>query len=183
MKKKIIIISVMCVLILIFSGITYSVLSTGVQTHVNQNIAKFVFDADKTDMINLPLYDFKPGDTKEYKFSISNNKEENDSIISSDVTIIYNIIINTYHFMPLDIKLYKIVNDKEEEIMVCDETKSRNENNELVCKSSDQRINYRSNKNDDYVLKLTFDERYNSYEYSNLVDYIDLKIESYQDVG
>lgn len=184
MRKKILIIIFLLISILFFSGITYSILNSSTSLALNQSIAKFVFDAKKTDTIELPLYDFKPGDIKDYKFQVSNNKEENSLNISSDVTIVYNIIIKTYHFMPLKIELYKEdIDSNEVLVMNCDESYSRNENNELVCKSSNQEMNYNTNINDNYIIRLTFDERYNSVEYSNIIDYIDLAIESYQDVG
>lgn len=182
MRKKVIIIIFLIIAIILLSGITYSALSTNVDAITNQNIAKFIFNAQKTDLIELPLYDLKPGDVKDYSFSVSNNLEENESNISSDVTIIYNIIVNTYHFMPLKIELYK-EDSSEVLIMTCDESYSRNEKNELVCKSEKQQMNYDTNIIDNYILRLTFDEEYNSYEYSSLIDYIDLKIESYQKVG
>lgn len=181
MRKKIIILIFLIVCIVLLSGITYSVLTSGSTLSTNQDIAKFIFDAQKIDHIDLPLYDLKPGDVKEYKFSVSNNREENNLNISSDVTIVYNIIVNTYHFMPLKIELYN-EDDNQTPIMICDESYSRNEDRELICKSEAQYMSYSTNVKDNYILRLTFEEQYNSFEYSNLIDYIDLEIESYQKV-
>ncbi len=181
MKKKIIIIFVLLVLIIMISGITYSTLNAEANLSSNQNIAKFIFDAKKTNHIELALYDMKPGDSNDYNFLVSNNKEDNSLKLSSDVTIEYNIIVKTFHFIPLEIYLYKEGNDLP--IMQCDESNSRNENNELVCKSSTQEMKYENEITDSYKLNIKFPEKYNTYEYSNLIDYIDLEIESYQKVG
>ena len=44
-------------------------------------------------------------------------------------------------------------------------------------------MQYTTNVNDDYELKVEFDEKYNEEEYSDLVDYIDIEIKSWQKVG
>lgn len=69
----------------------------------DQNIAKFIFNTKQLDEINIPLLDIKPGENKEYLFSVANNENGN----KSDVDFEYQIIIKTYHFVPLEINLYK----------------------------------------------------------------------------
>jgi hypothetical protein len=70
----------------------------------NQDIAKFIFNAESLDQIELALIDLNPGDSEEYSFSVSNNYSGN----ISGVTIEYQIIIKTYHLVPLIIELYWI---------------------------------------------------------------------------
>lgn len=179
MNKKVIIIVLLIVSIFLLAGITYSSLNINADARTNENIAKFIFDFNTSEQINLPLYDLKPGDTKIYDFSVTNSRD--DKI--SDVSIEYQIILKTYHFMPLDISLYRKDGNEETLVMNCDESYSRNEYNELVCKSELQEMDYSKNNLDNYIIKLTFNDNYNSYEYSNLIDYIDLEIESYQKVS
>lgn len=184
MKKKLIVIAGFLVLLVLGAGVTYSAFNSSASMKTNQNIAKFVFEANQTDHIELPLYDLKPGDTKDYKFSVSNGKSLDDIISLSDVTINYEIIVSTYHFIPLNIELYSVVDDKEEVIMTCDENNySRDENNILKCTSDTLGMNYNSTKLDNYLIRITFDEKYNTYEYSDLVDFIDVEINSWQKVG
>ena len=83
--------------------------------------------------------------------------------------------------MPLDIKLYK--GESEEAILVCDESFARNDSNEVLCTTEIQNMQYTTNVNDDYELKVEFDAKYNEEEYSDLVDYIDIEIKSWQKVG
>ena len=101
--KKIIIFIILVVCIDIGIGITYSAYKVEASTKTNVvSLATFVFDTDKKDLINIPISNIKPGDNLDYNFSVSNSSKDK----KSDVTIKYNIIIKTMHFIPLDIKLY-----------------------------------------------------------------------------
>lgn len=175
MKYKILI-SLFVVMFFIFSiGITYSYFNSDILLEsVDQKIAKFIFDTDTLDRLELPLIDLTPGQTEEYNFSVGNGSEE----IYSDVSIEYQLTILTPHFTPLDIELYK----GEDLVMSCDETYSRNDNNELVCNSPVQELLCDEDYLDDYTLRVTFDGDYDSDVYSNLIDYINLEIKSYQKV-
>ena len=174
--KKIIIIIILIICISIGVGITYSAYKIEASTKTNLvSLATFVFDTDKKDLINIPISDIKPGDDLEYKFSVSNSSKDK----KSDVTIKYNIILKTMHFIPLDIKLY----DKEDNlVLTCDETTKRNELNELECTTEDIIMPYVEDITDEYKLKLNFSNEYNDIEYSSLVDYINLEIKSSQKI-
>ena len=175
MKYKILI-SMFVVMFFIFGiGIAYSSFTSSSElSTVDQKIAKFVFDTETLDRLELPLVGMAPGQSEEYNFSISNSSDD----ISSDVTISYQLTILTPHFTPLVIELYK----EEELVMTCDESYSRNENNELVCNSSIQELSHEDESIDNYTLKITFDGLYNDESYSNLIDYINIEIKSYQKV-
>lgn len=178
-KKKIIII-VICVFILICgTGITYSLFTSNSNLIANQKIAQFIFEAARTDSIELPITNLNPGDEPvEYTFQVANNLEQK----KSEVTINYQIIIKTYHFMPLEIKLYK--EGEEEALLTCDETFSRDETtNQLICNSDIQKMVHNDEVTDKYTLELTFPAKYNSEVYSDLVDYIDIDINSWQSTG
>ena len=179
MKYKTLAILALLIALVFGSGITYSVFHSNASLSGNQGIAQFIFKTEKTNHLELPLFNLNPGDSKDYEFSVSNNSE--NSI--SHVTIEYQIIIQTYHFMPLDIKLYKIVDDTEELIMTCDEKYTRNEENALVCNSEVQEMSYIEESLDNYIIKVEFPAQYNDIEYSDLVDYIDITIKSWQKTG
>ena len=175
MKYKIMMVLLIIVFFVLSLGLTYSYFnsSSSVST-VDQRLAHFVFDTETLDRLELPLIDLTPGVVNSYNFSISNTSDE----VTSDVTIEYELTILTPHFTPLIIELYK----DDELVMSCDETYSRNENNELVCNSSMQELSHDSEYTDDYVLKVTFDGNYSDEMYSNLIDYINIEIKSYQKV-
>ena len=84
--------------------------------------------------------------------------------------------------MPLTIELYKIVDDTEQLIMTCDEKYNRNTENELLCNAAIQSMEYNQEILDDYKIKVTFPTTYNTEEYANLVDYIDVEIQSWQKI-
>ncbi len=177
MKHKVLIIVGMVLLILFGFGITYSFFhSSSTLRTLDQDIAKFVFNAENLDYLEIPLIDLKPGENKEYAFSVSNS----DMDTLSDVTIEYQMTVKTYHLAPLIIELYKVDGEDEELILNCDETYTRNENNELICNTSIQEMDYSAIKLDNYKLRVAFPSEYNNEEYTDLVDYINVEIKSWQ---
>lgn len=175
MKHKIIIIISIIITTFFVIGIAYSAFSSDAELNVaDQKIAKFVFDAKVQDEIELPLIDLEPNSKQEYLFSVTNSQENK----ISNVTINYQIAIKTFHFIPLEIKLYK--EGEEKEILNCDESYSRDEDNILVCNSPVQELKYNKKALDNYKIEVVFSNDYNSEEYADLVDFIDVEIKSWQ---
>ena len=83
MKYKILI-SLFIVMFFIFGiGITYSYFSSDTQLNsVDQRIAKFVFDTETLDRLELPLIDLTPGQSEEYSFSISNGSLQHSFLVN-----------------------------------------------------------------------------------------------------
>ena len=181
-RKKIIIILIISVVALSFTiGIAYSAFSSKAKVSmIDQKIAAFVFNAEKKANIEIPLENMQPGDKIDYAFSVTNNDEE----AVSEVNINYQIIIKTFHFIPLELKLYKITDEGQTktEIGVCNETFTRNAQNELVCNMPAQTMNYSEEYLDDYKLEVFFPEEYNGVIYSGLVDFLNLEIHSEQSI-
>ena len=98
----------------------------------------------------------------------------------SNVSVEYQMIIKTYHFVPLLIELYKLDGETEELILTCDETYTRNLDNELICNSPIQEMSHSLEKLDNYKIKIEFPEEYNDAMYAGLVDYINIEIKSWQ---
>lgn len=179
MRKKIILVIFLGLLVTFLSGITYSLFNSGaLMTSTNQGIASFIFEANNLEHIDLNLNGLIPGDEKEYLFSVTNTNEKS----ISDVTVEYELIIKTYHFIPITIDLYKVTDESEELIGSCDETSARNSSNELVCKMPISILLNSQEQIDDYKLKITFPKEYNDVSYSNLVDYINIEINSWQKI-
>ena len=178
MKRRISLIVMFGFLNILLVGVTYSFFKNENNLFANQDIAKFVFEAEETNTISVPLTDINPGDSTSYTFQVANNVDE----VVSQVTINYQCIIKTYHLMPLEIKLFK-TGSVEELILTCDETFSRDEDNQLVCNSIVQQMAYDNKVSHDYRLDIKFPDEYNSEDYANLVDYIDIDIRSWQDIG
>lgn len=176
MKTKVLI-TIFTLLIITFClGLTYSYFTADTtMNNVDQKIAKFIFNAEKQDQLEIPITSLFPGQTEEYEFSVTNEQEE----IKSDVSVDYQLIIKTPHLTPLIIEL---LDENNNIVLSCDETYSRNEDNELVCNTDNIEMSHTEGKKDNYKLKITFDENYNDETYSNLIDYIKLEIKSYQKV-
>ncbi len=181
MKKKyrILIILFMLILMIMGFGLTYSIFHSSTSlTSVDQGLAKFIFNTESLDQLQLSLVDFNPGDNKEYPFSIGNNSEGT----LSNVTVQYQMTIKTYHLIPLIINLYKVNGEVEELIFTCDETSTRNPQNELICNAPIQEMGHAAEQLDNYKLKVQFPSEYSGSEYSNLVDYINIQIKSWQKI-
>lgn len=175
MRYKILIGLFIVMLIIFSSGLTYSYFNSEVSyISTDQKLASFIFDTESLDRLELPLIDLTPGETKEYSFSVSNTKSNK----TSDVTILYQLTVLTPHFTPLIIEVYKGNNL----VMTCDENYSRNSNNELVCNTEVYELSYSRENVDNYKLKVTFDSRYSDLSYTNLIDYINIEIRSYQKI-
>lgn len=179
MKKKLMIIMAMFIIMAFGTGITYSVFTSDVFGNANQKIAKFIFNAEEVEELHLSLTDMYPGVTKEYQFSVSNNSSGN----LTNVTLNYNMIIKTYHFMPTEIKLYRMEGSNETLVISCDETFNRNDENELLCNTENIEMSFKKEELHNYKLEVSFPSLYNSEEYTDLVDYIDIEINSWQKIG
>ncbi len=179
MKYKIIITLIILSFLVVGYGLTFSVFNSNTSFNSNVNIAKFIFNTESLDEFQLALNGIKPGDIREYAFSVNNSNPEN----ISEVTVEYVILLRTYHFIPLNIELYKIVDETEELVMTCDETYIRNESNELVCGTELQELGFSETSIDNYRLKLEFSSEYDSSNFSNLMDYIDIEIKSWQKIN
>ena len=176
-KLKLVIILITSVLLICGIGITYSLFTSKGNLHADQKIAKFVFEAKKTDTIQLPITNLNPGDKTSYNFQVTNNSNDK----KSEVTINYELILKTYHFMPLEINLYKIVDDKEELVVKCDETISRDQQtNQIICNTKTSELSHNNELSENYRLDVSFPKQYNSLEYAELVDHIEIQIKSWQ---
>lgn len=176
-KYRIVLILFLLVSLVVGSCITYSLFHSTGRVVVNQDLARFVFDANNTDHIDLDLVGLTPGSSEDYYFSVTNRK--NNKL--SDVTIKYQITIKTMHTMPLTIKLYSIDDqDQETEVLQCDESYSRDSDHYLICNSSELEMAYSSAVVDRYKINVAFPQQYNGIEYADLVDTISVDIKSWQ---
>ncbi len=178
MKKRITLIIMFGFLNILLVGVTYSFFTSDAKFFANQDIAKFVFNLEETSSISVPITDLNPGDTTSYTFEVANNVYD----VVSQVSINYQVIIKTYHLMPLEIKLFK-TGGADELILTCDESFSRDSDNQLVCNSLVQEMVYDVKSSDKYRLDIKFSEEYNNEDYTDLVDYIDINIRSWQVIG
>lgn len=180
-KKKAIFILIAINLLIIILGSAYSAYnsSSNIKTN-NLQIAKIYVDNQELTNYELAVNDIVPGKDVNYEFFVSNSKNNK----KSDVNIEYKLYIETYLFLPLNITI--INKDTNENILNCN-SGNRNSENKIVCESQSIILNYNEEKRDNYILKLEFPEKKDdgsSWEedYSEIIDFIDIKIESKQKV-
>ena len=181
MKKKRIILILLLAYILIFGiNSTYSSYNSNGDGNLELSFAKIIFNNEAIDSLSLPISDLVPGESLEYKFKVSNNKDG----IRSEINIGYNINVETFKIIPVVIELYE--ENTEEPIINCNEKDfKRNTENKLICNTENFKLDFNDDMTDNYTLKISFD-KYNenndvwSEEYSELIDFIDIKINSWQ---
>ena len=179
-RYKILIVAYLLSFLVFGVGITYSIFHSKTSLEGEaKNVAKFIFGQKGLDTLSIPLIYLVPNVLKEYPFSISNN----DDINTSNVTIEYKLLLKTYHFAPLDIKLYEVTDNGDNLVISCDETAIRNASNELVCESDIKTLGHSNLGVDNYRLDVKFEDGYDSDIYSNIVDYINIEIKSWQKTG
>ena len=72
-KLNIIVLLLSGIMLVVGSSITFSLFTSTTKFIANQKVAKFIFNAEKTDLIELPITNLNPGDEVEYKFQVANN--------------------------------------------------------------------------------------------------------------
>ena len=172
MKVKILTIEIIVLIGLVFSGVTYSVYTSSNEIQVTQSIAKFNFQTISTDKIELTIDNIVPGDIEEYEFSVTNTVDKK----ASDVMIEYQITLKTLNSMPVFYELYY----GDQVVMTCDGSAERDEKNLLTCAAPIKKLNVGKVEKHDYKLKVNFPEQYNSYVYADLIDFVDIHIDSWQ---
>lgn len=161
-------------------GLTYSIFNSNTTlSSTNLDLASFVFNSENLDQFQLELTDLEPGKNVNYDFSVSNNYRGK----KSEITVSYRINLKTYHFIPLKIELYKVKDEQEELVLTCEDEETRLDNNQIKCTTDAVDMDYNIEILDDYRIKVIFDEKYNSDIYADLVDFVDIEIESWQKLG
>jgi flagellar basal body-associated protein FliL len=181
MKKKTIILILIVAYVLIFGvNTTYSMYNSKSNTEVKLDFAKIIFNNEETNSFSLPISNLIPGESLEYKFKVSNNKDGN----RSEINIGYSITIETFKILPATIELYNT--DTEKLILTCNEDLfERNAENKLICNTEEFKLDFNSDKTDNYKIQISFEEHNDNNdiwteEYSELIDFIDIKINSWQ---
>jgi len=179
LRKKNIIITLMVIAIFL-AALTYAMLTSDAELVMeDQNVAMFVFNAENINEINLPVADLNPGDTEIYEFAVTNAED----FVRSEVTVDYQFTILTYHFIPFNIRMYHDNGEELEFVYECDDTFSRNEQNQIVCNSPIRRMVHTAGNMENYVLKVTFPREFDDVQFSGLVDFIRVEISSWQVQG
>lgn len=183
-KMKIrIVVLLLVISILYFAGNSFASYVSSVVGGINNNdtykiqFAKFVVNSTLSDSINFDINNFNPGKTKNIGFYIINSAYNNDNnFVYSDISIKYVITISSYA-LPLK---YSLKKDNTTINLTCTYNNGVSE-----CKTPEIILDYSNNNYQNYVLTVTYplvNENNQSFymTYSNSVDVVSLKIDSWQ---
>lgn len=182
-KKKLILILTGINLLVVGVGSAYSSYEDMDDSNMSiGSIAKIVFNNQITNSLSLPTNGIIPGSSADYTFKVGNYSNG----VRSDVNINYSISIESFHFIPTTVKLYSVSSGTDTLLLTCNEsTGTRNSENKLVCTSSTFTLLYSGNNEHNYKINIKFDSTDGggnvwSSDYSDIIDYIDVKINSEQ---
>ena len=179
-KKKIILILLIAYILIFGINTTYSMYKSSSNSELKLSFAKIIFNNKELNNLSLPVNNLIPGESIEYQFMVSNSKDGN----ISEIDIGYSISIETFNIIPVNINLYNT--NSENPIMECNKDNfNRNTENKLICNTEEFKLKYNEETTDNYKLVISFDQLDNnnetwSEEYSDLIDFIDIKINSWQ---
>lgn len=162
-------------------GLTYSIFNSSVLIQSNNlNVASFIFDSKNLNDFQINLTNMSPGDQIEHDFQVTNNFDNQ----SSDVSLRYQIAMSTYHFIPLNINIYTIEEDETLTLFLsCHDEEFRGDDNVLLCNSEVRDMKFGEVELHNYKIIIDFLEEFNTEEYANLVDFLDIEINSWQRIG
>ena len=145
------------------------------------NVALYAFsydgireDGTSEQIIEFNLGDIKPGDTKIFKFSVS-NKDENDKV--SDTSLRYSLKLITTNNLGLQYVLKKnnvVINSTNAISSDRYDTYFRYFAYPIVC------MNYNSEIIDNYTLEVTLPNSYKNSKYQDMIESIKLQLVSEQ---
>ena len=145
------------------------------------NVALYAFsydgireDGTSEQILEFNLGDIKPGDTKIFKFSVS-NKDENDKV--SDTSLRYSLKLITTNNLGLQYVLKKnnvVINSTNAISNDRYDTYFRYFAYPIVC------MNYNSAITDNYTLEVTLPNSYKNSKYQDMIESIKLQLVSEQ---
>lgn len=163
-SKRITIIIVAIFLLVAGLSYTYSRFTSSIEDESVIATALFLNTSNLSETLSVSLDDMTPGMTKSYTFAVKNFDETR----RNEVALTYDIKVIKSDNIPVSVTLYK--NGVEENILNSELTSLNNEMGFIV------------NQTDTYVLNIVWDITDNGYEYSDLVDYLDVDINSKQKI-
>ncbi len=168
------------ILLLSLDAITFSRYETVVTSSSALDTAIYLVN-DQYQTVQVKLPDIIPSNNVyQYSFSVSNYNDDDHC----ETNLIYRLHIRTTTNLHIDYDLYKTLNIQNAESYVLSDdvvldsygTYFRHiytEENEFL---------YTEDEIDYYTLVFTFSEDYNDYEYNSNVDYIEINVESRQEL-
>lgn len=150
------------------------------QSIANVNIAFYLLKEDYKKMtLNLDSL-FPQNDAYIYTFTIGNQ----DGTKTADIDLVYDLTIRTTTNLPLTYNLYKNqeYTDSEAQNIIKTDTIEQDEYNTYfkIMTTETENLNYKEPKTNTYQLVINFPENYNTINYQNIIESIELNVNSHQ---
>ena len=179
---------------------SYSLYESEASSTADINVAFYTLE-DEYETKVISLEEMLPGDKRAIKFSISNfDKDENDQDIRTETDMEYELKIRTTTNLPLEYKLYKEQSlDSDELIDMLEVETVENENMYLdedntifkALVQSDPELKaaritdkdefyYYESDTKTYILEVELPKKYNTVDYQNIIECIEISVDSKQ---
>ena len=180
LKRMYIKLVILILCFLVFLRIVVLVLSkyeSEAKTTANIDIAFYLLSEDYKSM-SLNLASIIPQeDAYSYTFSIGNIENEE----TADVDLIYELTIRTTTNLPLTYELYKIEGTEKINV-ITNNTIEKDEDGTYFRKitTEDENLYYKEPKTNLYEINIHFPEDYNSINYQNIIELLEINVNSHQ---
>ncbi len=135
---------------------------------------------DEYQTINVKLPDVKPSNNQyAYTFSISNYNEEKHA----EVTLSYDLYIRKTTNMPIEYELFETLDITNATSIITSNTVQLDSDNTYfrnIATSGGDTFNFAADCINYYTLLFTFPSEFNDSKYQDLIDYIEIKVDSHQ---
>lgn len=192
-KRRIKLIIIMLIMIILHRIIfsSFSLYESEANSTNDLDVAFYVL-SDTYQHKEIPLEDMMPGDENEYTFSIANYRvdENTNEKFVAETDIEYTLTIKTTTNLFFEYELYvdqDPTNPDSENISIANPTPFRDEEGvedatyfKEIAKATYTFKQSAGENLDKYTLKIKMPESYDSVEYQNIIDCIEIIIESHQ---
>lgn len=172
-SRKILLLIVLVLFILVINK-TFSRFSSAGKSAADVDVAFYILE-EKTMSENIVLRDIQPGWKQDYTFSVANN----DGTSISETAMQYTIAIRTTTNLPLKYKLYK---NNEESAGIVENKITKDEDGVYyrIINFQEEQFGIEKKEENIYKIEITLPEEYNESKYQNILETIELKIDSKQ---
>lgn len=165
---------------LVFMRIVVLVLSkydSEANSIANVDIAFYLLKEDyKTMTLNLEAI-FPQTDAYTYNFSIGNKDGEK----TAEIDLVYDLTIRTTTNLPLVYELYENTDSGKKNIIKTNEIEQDDYGTYFRIITTEQEdLNYREPKTNEYQLIVHFPETYNTTNYQNIIEAVEINVSSHQ---
>lgn len=175
------VILVLCFFILIrIVTLVLSKYESEIQSTANVNIAFYLLKEDYKKMtLNLDSL-FPQSEAYIYNFTIGNQ----DGTKTADIDMVYDLTLRTTTNLPLKYELYQNeeYTDKNATNIIKTDEIEQDEYGTFfkIMTTETENLNYKNPKTNTYQLVIYFPEKYNTINYQNIIEALEIRVDSHQ---